>query len=140
MLHTGLIAPISELLERHRKQRPDKIAYWLSDADCRTVITTPARKELIDKLAAGLNGPVSLVFAGAGASEAGLCLDELAQGNQGNAGAALDRDDIDRSSFIIYTSGTTGRAKGVLLSIRGMLWITVACWAPICGLNDNDVV
>ena len=28
MLHTGLIAPISELLERHRKQRPDKVAYW----------------------------------------------------------------------------------------------------------------
>jgi len=48
-------------------------------------------------------------------------LDELAQSNQGNAGAALDPDDIDRSSFIIYTSGTTGRAKGVLLSIRGML-------------------
>jgi len=45
----------------------------------RTVITTPARKELIEKLAAGLNGPVSLVFAGGGASEAGLCLDELAQ-------------------------------------------------------------
>jgi len=53
------------------------------------VITTPARKELIDKLAAGLNGPVSLVFAGAGAGEAGLCLDELAQSNQGKAGAAF---------------------------------------------------
>jgi len=123
MLHTGLIAPISELLERHRKQRPDKVAYWdaarsvtysqlagrtasiaaglsgsglregdriaiylpngvdwieacfaglrvgavivpisydaaeaeiayrLSDADCRTVITTPARQELVSKLA-----------------------------------------------------------------------------------------
>jgi long-chain acyl-CoA synthetase len=212
MLHTGLIAPISELLERHRKQRPDKVAYWdaarsvtysqlagrtasiaaglsgsgvregdriaiylpngvdwieacfaglrvgavivpisydaaeaeiayrLSDADCRTVITTPARKELVSKLAAGLSGPVSLVFAGAGASEAGLHLDELAQRYQGKAGAALDPDDIDRASFIIYTSGTTGRAKGVLLSVRGMLWITAACWAPICHLNDKDVV
>jgi acyl-CoA synthetase (AMP-forming)/AMP-acid ligase II len=211
MLHTGLIAPISELLERHRKQRPDKVAYWdaarsvtysqlagrtasiaaglsstgvregdriaiylpngvdwieacfaglragavivpisydaaeaeiayrLSDADCRTVITTPARKELIDKLTAGMSGPVSLVFAGAGASEAGLCLNELAQGARGNA-SALDPDDIDRSSFIIYTSGTTGRAKGVLLSVRGMLWIVAACWAPICDLNENDVV
>jgi len=52
----------------------------------------------------------------------------------------LDPDDIDRSSFIIYTSGTTGRAKGVLLSIPRNLWITAACWAPICGLNDEDVV
>jgi long-chain acyl-CoA synthetase len=209
MLHTGLIAPVSELLARHRKERPDKVAYWdavrsvtysqlasrtasiaaglsgmgvregdriaiylpngvdwieacfaglrcgavivpisydaaeaeiayrLSDADCRTVITTPARQELINKLAAGLSGPVSLVFAGAGAGDAGLCLDQLAQDN---AGLALDPADIDRSSFIIYTSGTTGRAKGVLLSVRGMLWIAAACWAPICSLSDKDVV
>jgi len=28
MLHTGLIAPIPELLERHQRERPDKVAYW----------------------------------------------------------------------------------------------------------------
>ena len=28
MLHTGLIAPVSELLERHSEERPDKVAYW----------------------------------------------------------------------------------------------------------------
>jgi long-subunit acyl-CoA synthetase (AMP-forming) len=28
-------------------------------------------------------------------------------------------------------SGTTGRAKGVLLTVHGMLWIVAACWAPI---------
>jgi acyl-CoA synthetase (AMP-forming)/AMP-acid ligase II len=209
MLHTGLIAPVPELLERHRSQRPDKVAYWdaartvtyaqladrtasiaaslsasdvrvgdriaiflpngvdwieacfaglrcgavlvpisydaaeaeiayrLADADCRTVITTPARKELIEKLTAGSTGPVLLVFAGAGAAQAGLTLDELACGD---FGAALDPGDIDRSSFIIYTSGTTGRAKGVLLSVRGMLWIAASCWAPICGLGESDVV
>jgi acyl-CoA synthetase (AMP-forming)/AMP-acid ligase II len=209
MLHTGLIAPVPELLERHRLQRPDKVAYWdaarsvtyaqlasrtasiaaglaasgvregdriaiflpnsvdwieacfaglrcgavlvpisydaaeaeiayrLSDADCRTVITTAARKDLVEKLAAGLGGPVLRVFAGAGAAEAGLTLDELACGD---FGATLDPTDIDRSSFIIYTSGTTGRAKGVLLSVRGMLWIAASCWAPICGLGENDVV
>jgi long-chain acyl-CoA synthetase len=209
MLHTGLIAPVSELLERHRKERPDKVAYWdavrsvtysqlagrttsiaaglaangvgegdriaiylpngvdwveaclaglragaiivpisydaaeaeiayrLSDADCRTVITTPARKELIGKLVAGSSASVSLVLAGAGAEEGGLCLNEL---SKGSTGTARDPADIDRSSFIIYTSGTTGRAKGVLLSIRGMLWIAAACWAPICNLSDKDVV
>jgi long-chain acyl-CoA synthetase len=209
MLHTELIAPLSELLERHRQERPDKVAYWdaarsitysqlasrtasiaaglsrngvregdrialylpngvdwieacfaglragaiivpisydaaeaeiayrLSDADCGTVITTPARKELAGRLAAGLNGPVSLLFAGAGAGEAGPCLDELARAN---ADLAPDPDDIDRPSFIIYTSGTTGRAKGVLLSVRGMMWVVAACWVPICKLNDEDVV
>jgi len=57
------------------------------------------------------------------------------------AGAApLDPDDIERSSFIIYTSGTTGRAKGVLLSLRSMLWIAAACWSPIGELSAKDVV
>jgi long-chain acyl-CoA synthetase len=209
MLHAELIAPVSEMLERHRKARPDKVAYWdaqrsvtysqlasrtasiagglaargvregdrvaiylpnsvdwvevclaglrcgamivpigydaaeaeiayrLFDADCRTVITTAARKELIGRLTAGSAAPVSLVFAGAGASEAGLCLEQLAERS---TTVALDPADIDRSSFIIYTSGTTGRAKGVLLSVRGMLWIAAACWAPICDLSESDVV
>ena len=173
MLHTRLIAPVSELLERHVKERPHKVAYWdaarsvtysqladrtasiaaglsgtgvregdriaiylpngvdwieaclaglrsgavivpisydaaeaeiayrLSDADCRTVITSPVRKDIVTRLAAGLNGPVSLVFAGAGARETGLCLEQLAEGS---ADAAPDPADIDRSSFIIYTA------------------------------------
>jgi long-chain acyl-CoA synthetase len=208
MLHAELIAPIPELLERHRKVRPDKVAYWdaarsvtysqlasrtasiagvlaeqgvregdriaiylpnsvdwvevclaglrcgavivpisydaaeaeiayrLSDADCRTVFTTAARNELIARLTTGSAGPVSLVFAGIDASDAGLCLEQLAAANA----AALDPTDIDRSSFIIYTSGTTGRAKGVLLSVRGMLWIAASCWLPICDLGEKDVV
>ena len=41
-------------------------------------------------------------------------------------------------AYIIYTSGTTGRAKGVLLTVHGMLWITAACWAPITGLCERD--
>src|ERR1700736_4921862 len=149
MLHTGLIAPISELLARHRKERPDKVAYWdaarsvtysqlasrtasiaaglasmgvregdriaiylpngvdwieaclaglragavivpisydaaeaeiayrFSGSDCRAGITTPARVELVGKLVAGSPAPVSLVLAGAGARQGGLCLDEL---------------------------------------------------------------
>jgi long-chain acyl-CoA synthetase len=209
MLHTHLIAPVSELLERHRRERPDKVAYWdaarsvtyaqlarrtasiavalsekglregdriaiylpngvdwieaclaglragavivpisydaaeaeiayrLSDADCGLVITTPARAELINKLTAESRGRVLLVFAGSGAREAGQSLDELAEAS---TEGALDPADIDCSSFIIYTSGTTGRAKGVLLSIRGMLWIAAACWAPICDFSDKDIV
>jgi long-chain acyl-CoA synthetase len=209
MLHTDLIAPISALLQRHGKERPEKIAYWdaqrsisygelaertasiavalskrgiregdriaiylpngvdwieacfaglragvvivpisydaaeaeiayrLSDADCGLVITTQARGELIGKLTADSANKALLVFAGLGAHEAGLNLDELAQGSGEDA---LDPADIDRSSFIIYTSGTTGRAKGVLLSIHGMLWIAASCWAPILGLSEKDVV
>ena len=54
--------------------------------------------------------------------------------------APRDPTDIEQASFIVYTSGTTGQAKGVLLSLRGMLWVTAACWAPIAGLSQDDYV
>jgi long-chain acyl-CoA synthetase len=210
MLHLDLIAPVSRLLERHAKERPEQVAYsdssraityaqlaastaaiaaslaqagvrdgdrvaiylpngvdWveaclaglragavivpisfdavegeisyrLSDAGCTVVVTAPARKELIGKIAHEAGLSLKEIYAGEGASQAGLALADLA--SSGAGAAPLDPDDIDRSSFIIYTSGTTGRAKGVLLSVRGMLWITAACWSPICGLNAQDVV
>ena len=169
MLHTGLIAPVSELLERHKRERPDKIAYWdsissisyarlalrtaaiavalaknglaegdrvaiylpngvdwieacfgglragavlvpisydaaeaeigyrLSDADCSMVITTPARGDLIKKLASGSDDKITLVFAGAGAEGADLWLGKLAAGNGEGA-----RDPADIDQLVLY--------------------------------------
>src|SRR3984885_13265829 len=112
-----------------------EISYRLVDADCSLVVTAAARKELVAKICRDASISPSVMFAGAG--EAGTSLADLAKGG---GAVPLDPDDIDRSSFIIYTSGTTGRAKGVLLSLRGMLWIGAACWAPICNLSDKDGV
>src|SRR5882724_2870954 len=52
MLHTGLIAPISELLERHRKQRPDKVAYW----DAARSVTYSQLASRTASIAVGLSG------------------------------------------------------------------------------------
>src|SRR6266403_3968813 len=52
MLHTGLIAPISELLERHREQRPDKVAYW----DAARSVTYSQLAGRTASIAAGLSG------------------------------------------------------------------------------------
>ncbi|MBN8990423.1 MAG: acyl--CoA ligase [Rhizobiales bacterium] len=114
-----------------------EISYRLTDAECGLVITTAARKDLIGKICRDAGIAPMAIFAGPGAAQAGTALADLAAGS---ATAALDPDDIDRSSFIVYTSGTTGRAKGVLLSLRGMLWIAAACWAPVCELTEKDVV
>src|ERR1700761_8133596 len=114
-----------------------EISYRLTDAGCSVVITTAARNELVAKICGDAEISPSLIYAGAGASEAGTTLADLAAGSTGKP---VDPEDIDRSSFIIYTSGTTGRAKGVLLSVRGMLWIAAACWAPVCQLTEKDVI
>lgn len=114
-----------------------EISYRLTDAGCSMIIMAAARKELIAKICSDAGIAPIVTFAGAEAARAGIALADLATES---AAKPLDPDDIDRSSFIIYTSGTTGRAKGVLLSLRGMLWIAAACWAPICELTDKDVV
>ncbi len=114
-----------------------EISYRLADAGCAAIVTTPARKDLIARLARDAGIAPAVIYAGRDARAAGLALSDLAAGA---AGLPLDPEDIDRSCFIIYTSGTTGRAKGVLLSLRGMLWIAASCWAPICGLSEKDVI
>ena len=114
-----------------------EISYRLEDAGCRMVFTSAARKNLVAKLSADSSGSAIIVIAGEGAEPGDVTLDRLASETSGDP---LDPSDIDRASFILYTSGTTGRAKGVLLSVRGMLWIAAACWAPICGLSERDVV
>ncbi|MCA1454238.1 acyl--CoA ligase [Bradyrhizobium sp. BRP22] len=114
-----------------------EISYRLADADCGFVVTTAARKDLVDKICRDASiGPIS-IFAGPDAERVGVALAALAASGPTSPS---DPDDIDRSSFIIYTSGTTGRAKGVLLSLRGMLWIAASCWAPIAELTEKDVV
>ena len=113
-----------------------EISYRLTDAGCGFVVTTAERKSLIDRVCGDTAITPKLIFAGPDAEKAGVALAALASGGQ----APADPDDIDCSSFIIYTSGTTGRAKGVLLSLRGMLWVAASCWVPIAELNDKDVV
>ncbi len=209
MLHTHLIASVPELLARHARERPDKIAYsdssrsatygslasrtasiaaglaalglregdklalllpngvdWieacfaglragavivpisyeavegevsyrLGDADCRIVVTTAARRDLVTKIAVGLEHPLSVICAGDGVAANETSFESLAAQA---CGKPLDPTDIERASFIIYTSGTTGRAKGVLLTVRGMLWIAASCWAPIGGLTHEDTI
>jgi acyl-CoA synthetase (AMP-forming)/AMP-acid ligase II len=114
-----------------------EISYRLTDAGCGFIVTTAARKGLIDKICRDASIEPISIFAGLDAERAGVALQALADGGPESPS---DPDDIDRPSFIIYTSGTTGRAKGVLLSLRGMLWIAASCWAPIAELTEKDVV
>lgn len=116
-----------------------EIVYRLQDASCCAIITTDERAPLVAKLQAQVPSLRVVVLVDSGAVKAeGLRYSELA----GSKPKSKPRDpaDIYKPAFIIYTSGTTGRAKGVLLSVHSMLWVTAACWAPIAGLCESDVV
>jgi long-chain acyl-CoA synthetase len=130
---SGVSVPIS-----YDSSEPE-IAYRLADADCRAIVTTDEKLELVTRLQAQAPNLRSIILADRGARTGnGLRFSELATTKPKSR--PRDPADIDQASYIIYTSGTTGRAKGVLLTVRGMLWVTAACWAPICGLSDKDKV
>ena len=109
----------------------DEISYRLADAECAAVVTRPECTDMIAALCSehGLDCKIVTFADGDGAPFA-----------ENLPTAPRDPEDIEKPAFIVYTSGTTGNAKGVVLSMHGLLWVTASCWAPIAGLNENDYV
>lgn len=113
--------------------------YRIQDAHCTAIITTDERAPLISKLKQDAPHLKLTILAGSGP----VAVDALHYEHLATSGAKAsprDPSEIFEPAFIIYTSGTTGRAKGVLLSVHSMLWVNAACWAPIAGLSESDVV
>jgi len=116
-----------------------EIAYRLADADCKAVITTAERGDLLARLQASAPNLQTLVVTNRGHCNAkALRYGDLT--TKPPRTAPRDPSSLHHTSFILYTSGTTGRAKGVQLTVHGMLWITAACWTPITGLSEHDTV
>src|SRR5262249_39739867 len=118
-----------------------EILYRLNDAACRAIVTTDEKYELVARLRTDAPSLSTVILDDRG-SERGqgqhLRFSDLAETSP--TSPPRDPTSIDEAAYSVYTSGTTGRAKGVVLTVRGMLWVTAACWAPICGLSDKDSV
>jgi acyl-CoA synthetase (AMP-forming)/AMP-acid ligase II len=116
-----------------------EIAYRLADADCKAVITTAERGDLVGRLKDSMPRLESLIV-----TDHGVCSAKAASycklSSLPPAAAPRDPTSLHDTAFILYTSGTTGRAKGVRLTVHGMLWVAAACWAPITGLSERDVI
>jgi long-chain acyl-CoA synthetase len=116
-----------------------EIVYRLADANCKAIFTTTARGDLVAKLQAVAPHLKTVIVTDRGQSSAaavsyGKLINEPARS------APRDPPSLHDTAFILYTSGTTGRAKGVRLTVHGMLWVTAACWAPITGFDESDTV
>jgi acyl-CoA synthetase (AMP-forming)/AMP-acid ligase II len=115
-----------------------EIRYRLEDAACRTVIVSPQHVALVQRLQAELPSLRAIVVAGPEAPAGAVTLPSVLATDPGQA--PRDPDNLDDTAYIVYTSGTTGRAKGVMLTQRSMLWVIAACWVPIAGLSERDVI
>jgi long-chain acyl-CoA synthetase len=116
-----------------------EIAYRLADANCKAIFTTAERGDLVAKLQASAPHLKTVIVTDRGqTSTTALRYTKLIADPARSA--PRDPASLHDTAFILYTSGTTGRAKGVQLTVHGMLWVTAACWAPITGLDENDTV
>ncbi len=116
-----------------------EIAYRLADAGCKAVFTTAERGDLLARLKAGAPQLKTLIVTDRGQCSAGaLRYSRLV--TEPARSPPRDPASLHETAFILYTSGTTGRAKGVQLTVHGMLWVTAACWAPVTGLSERDTV
>jgi long-chain acyl-CoA synthetase len=116
-----------------------EIAYRLADAGCKAVITSAERGDLFARLKTSAPQLQTLIVTERGTCSANALryADLVAQPAKS---APRDPASLHEPAFILYTSGTTGRAKGVVLTVHGMLWVTAACWMPITGLTERDTV
>lgn len=125
----GIAVPISI------DSKDGEVSYRLSDSACRVVVTLPERTAAIEEMRGEIPALETIVTVG---GEGELTLEDIA--DKAGSKPAREGGDIDAPSFIVYTSGTTGQPKGVLLTQRGMLWVTASCWAPMIGLGPNDTM
>jgi long-chain acyl-CoA synthetase len=116
-----------------------EISYRLADANCKAVITTGERGDLFARLKASAPDLKTLIVTDRGQCGAKALRYETLVTTSAKS-TPRDPASLHETSFILYTSGTTGRAKGVQLTVHGMLWIVAACWAPITGLSERDTV
>lgn len=117
----------------------DEAAYRLQDSGCVAVIAPAAKLDQLARCCKDAPGVRHLIVDGLpeAADAAPLHGFERLVSTSGKPEAVASRD-LDAPAFLLYTSGTTGRAKGVLLTQRGMMWVVASSLVPVVGLNADD--
>ena len=118
---------------------PGEVSYRITDSGAKVIITSKDRLGVLEGLKGEIDPSLKIIIvdeeeiAGYG-NFSTYCADSKGSFDENGLTS------IDDVAFIVYTSGTTGKAKGVLLTVRSMLWVVAACWIPVAELNEDDVV
>lgn len=133
-VRAGLVAvPISH------DAAPGEVSYRITDSGAKVIVTTKDRLSLIEGLKEEIDSNLQIIIV----DEDQVAGCENFSSYCVNTPEFVEEEifaSIDDVAFIVYTSGTTGKAKGVQLTLRSMLWVVAACWIPVAGMNDKDVV
>ncbi|MBA4146981.1 MAG: long-chain fatty acid--CoA ligase [Verrucomicrobia bacterium] len=129
----GVVAPINNFL------KPDEVAYILSDAGIKLVITDESMAEACEKLKALLPDTVFLKIEEiTSSSENPIGVDmSNAPAVPAASGSARTESDL---AVIIYTSGTTGRPKGAMLTHGNLLHNVNSCRQVLKAVGDDRFV
>ena len=117
----------------------DEVAYRLQDAGCVAVIARTDKLEQLARCCQKAPGVRHLIIDGLPeeADKSPVQSFERLIATPPRREVAQSAD-LDAPAFLLYTSGTTGRAKGVLLTQRGMMWVVASSLVPVAGLTAAD--
>ena len=113
------------------KLHPEEAAYILADSQAQVCFATSDLAESIGQLEGTLPGLLRVVLPGSTEYQALL-----------RDGAAIDPHPArpDDVIWLFYTSGTTGRPKGVMITHRNILAMTLCYFADVDQIASGDCV
>jgi long-chain acyl-CoA synthetase len=112
----------------NNKLHPKEVAYVVEHSDASVLFVSPDLARAVQELAAPtLHGTVSTDSA------------DYARLSAGDPMPPVDRaaDDI---AWLFYTSGTTGRPKGVMITHRNLLTMTLCYFADVDSAQREDAI
>jgi long-chain acyl-CoA synthetase len=112
------------------KLHPRETAFILADAGSRWLITSADLAEAAHEAARGAGSVERIVVADRGG------LRELAR----DASPAVRDAGPDDVAWLFYTSGTTGRPKGVMITHRNLLAMTLCYFADVDVIGPGDAI